>query len=509
MKKYIVYHPLLFAIYPILFFYTYLHNMDVILFFDEVVGPLVVSSGLSLIFLLILKPIFGNIYKAALFLSIFLSIFFLNGHVFLVAQDLTGRLIGIQRYIYLIWFISLFSCFLLIKRHKGDLIKLTSYLNLVSFLLVVIPIIKIATHNVIVWNIHHHFIGDDISQNSILLTNDSPEELPDIYYLIPDRYISPYLLSSIFGYNNGEMIQYLHDKDFYIASGSLCNYPSTSLSLTSSLNMQYLPELAQDPGKDTFDYSLVFTLFRNNKVSRLLKSIGYRYIHIAGQYSLIKKDRYLDELIYYRNQSRFKQLLIEYSLVGPVIDKFFRDEHGSRGLHRKALLYEFDKLEEIVLKEGPKFVFAHIPCPHYPYVFKQNCEMLTTGERRRFEEKEAYLNQLICTNKQLRTIVDQILAKSTTDPIIIIQSDEGEIFNEVKSMETRRAMKTQIINAYHLPNNGDRMLYDSISPVNTFRIIFNYYFGADFTILEDKCYGYTRTRNEKAVKLVDLDDWEF
>ena len=44
------------------------------------------------------------------------------------------------------------------------------------------------------------------------------------------------------------------------------------------------------------------------------------------------------------------------------------------------------------------------------------------------------------------------------------------------------------MNAYHLPNKDDSLLYPSMSPVNTFRIIFNYYLGADFDLLEDKSY---------------------
>jgi hypothetical protein len=45
-----------------------------------------------------------------------------------------------------------------------------------------------------------------------------------------------------------------------------------------------------------------------------------------------------------------------------------------------------------------------------------------------------------------------------------------------------------ILNAYYLPYGGSELLYDSISPVNTFRLIFNYYFDGDYELLEDKAY---------------------
>ena len=45
-----------------------------------------------------------------------------------------------------------------------------------------------------------------------------------------------------------------------------------------------------------------------------------------------------------------------------------------------------------------------------------------------------------------------------------------------------------ILNAYHLPDKGRSSIYPTITPVNTFRLLFNEYFGANFEILEDKNY---------------------
>jgi hypothetical protein len=46
-----------------------------------------------------------------------------------------------------------------------------------------------------------------------------------------------------------------------------------------------------------------------------------------------------------------------------------------------------------------------------------------------------------------------------------------------------------ILNAYYLPNGGDQMLYSTITPVNTFRLIFDYYFGGDYGLIEDISYN--------------------
>ncbi len=43
----------------------------------------------------------------------------------------------------------------------------------------------------------------------------------------------------------------------------------------------------------------------------------------------------------------------------------------------------------------------------------------------------------------------------------------------------------KILNAYFLPGESDGLLYPSISPVNTFRVILNLYFGGQYPLLED------------------------
>ena len=44
------------------------------------------------------------------------------------------------------------------------------------------------------------------------------------------------------------------------------------------------------------------------------------------------------------------------------------------------------------------------------------------------------------------------------------------------------------MNAYLLPGGGDETLHQSITPVNTFRLILDYYFGATYELLEDRSY---------------------
>ena len=64
---------------------------------------------------------------------------------------------------------------------------------------------------------------------------------------------------------------------------------------------------------------------------------------------------------------------------------------------------------------------------------------------------------------------------------IILQGDHGQLWPD------QHAAQMKILNAYYLPK-GSEVLYPSISPVNTFRVVFNEYLGGNFPLLEDVSY---------------------
>ena len=54
--------------------------------------------------------------------------------------------------------------------------------------------------------------------------------------------------------------------------------------------------------------------------------------------------------------------------------------------------------------------------------------------------------------------------------------------------------RMSILNAYHFPRGGEQFLYDSITPVNTFRVVFNAYLNGTYSYVEDKQYFSTYNR---------------
>ena len=159
-----------------------------------------------------------------------------------------------------------------------------------------------------------------------------------------------------------------------------------------------------------------------------------------------------------------------------------------------------EKLAEIPNIKEPTFVFAHLLITHDPYVFDRNGEFLTDEEFFKRSGKENYVNQVIIANKKLRQLIEKLLSLSSVPPIIVLQSDEGpwprRFQLDPPSFDWRQATKKElrqklgILNAYYLPNVDKSHLYKSITPVNTFRLIFNLYFKTNLELLPDESYAF-------------------
>jgi hypothetical protein len=89
-----------------------------------------------------------------------------------------------------------------------------------------------------------------------------------------------------------------------------------------------------------------------------------------------------------------------------------------------------------------------------------------------------YRDQAIYASSRMMEIVPAIIENSATPPIIVIQGDHGP------TVPSSPQMRMRILNAYYLPG-VEAPLYSAITPVNTFRIIFNAYFDQQLDLLED------------------------
>lgn len=327
----------------------------------------------------------------------------------------------------------------------------------------------------------------------LLATNTEKTDLPDIYYIILDEYAGFESLERNFGFDNSEFYSELSKRGFFMPSKSYSNYPFTVLSIPSSLNMQYLNFFSDELGTENTDLDPIRKILEKNLVMNNLSSNGYHVVSFFGGTEAIGSKLFVNEKIcgnnYYLNE-------IKSILTSAEIYQEKRNE----------ILCTFDEIGNVKERiSQPMFIFAHISIPHKPFLFDENggSQMIDYNTLDDSANKKFYLQQLKFANKMTIRTIDEILTKSETDPIIIIQSDHGERTGINWDEPTEDMIKQGLnnLNAYYFPNEKQNKLYNNISPVNTFRIIFNEYFDADFELLDDRYYW---IKNDK--KPYDMKD---
>ena len=503
-KGLFVIHPILFAMFFILNLYS--ANVAEVSTSDIMI-PLASVLGFALLLLLLAWLISRDAKKAGIIAAIFIVMFFSFGYV---SSDTGGW--GISYKVLLpIWVVLILCGSYLIAKTRRDLHKLSVVLSIVAVTLVIVPTVNIVGSEI-------KAASQDITTTDNIDTNgvdlEKTDTLPDIYYIILDRYASASTLEKVYDFDNSEFLDYLSDKGFYVAPGSSSNYPETHHSLASSLNMKYINYLTEELGEEFSDLRPTYTMLQDYEVSHFLKSEGYKFIHVGSWWEPTRKNELADININYWEIPEFSMTLFKTTMLYPFalessrlplwLQSPFLEELRIGQWHRVP--YIFDQLAEIPNIKEPTFVFAHMLVPHPPYVFNRDGSYLTEEEAGTRSIQVNYIDQLVFSNSKVRELIDELLSSSKVPPIIILQADEGpypegedkwegkgeweEPIGWEEATEEELRVKMRILSAYYLPNvNGD-VLYPSITPVNSFRLVFNLYFDTDLELLPDKNYAY-------------------
>jgi hypothetical protein len=497
----LVLHPLLFAAFPVLYLLS--QNLALADIGDALRPLLFLVAIVGAVFLLG-SLIFRNAMKVGLAVSLFVLLFFSYGYVLRAMEDLRlgSFRFGGHAFLLPVWTVLAVAAVVVAVRAGRSLPRVTSTLNVVAAGLVLVNAVTIG-----VYKVRSGSRGPTSELEALVPAvpaSASSADQRDIYYIIFDRYGGSDALRRM-GFDNSEFLNGLSRKGFYVASKSRGNYPKTLLSLASSLNMTYLDFLTREIGTDSDDEGPVRRLVQRHTVARFLKSKGYRYIQIGSWWGVTSESPLADLNIKLGGLSEFSSALVETTPlfpVGPAISEQLDFRHRE---YNRALL-QFEKVAEIRDVPGPTFVFAHILVPHGPYVFDRHGGYVEKEDERARTFRRNYLEQLAFVNMKITQLVDRLLAgPESEDPIVILQSDEGPgeaPGNWAKASPTAWRKKFPILNAYYLPGVEKAVLYPSISPVNTFREVFNLYFDAGLPILPDRSFVYQDLRH--LYKFIDV-----
>ncbi len=501
-------HPFLFAIFPVLSLYAKnISELLPIVMFWPIIILMAIAGFFYLVVVYLLRV---NKQKAALFLSLIILSIFSYGHfygsIFYLLMKYTQidiYFLQTSKIIFTVYLFFVLCGMLLVIKGKKIIVSLTLLANVISVFLILFSVIQIVLFDLERLQARNMRIDSEaIFDGEFVKTDHRSSELPDIYYFIFDRYAGFDALKKYFNYDNSSFKNFLVDKDFYVIDQAQTNYPKTFLSLASSLNMEYLDYFAKQLGPNFKDQTITYEKIQHFKALQFLKLYGYRYINVSSGWLPTRINTNADLNIIYRSRrlDEFSQMLLKTTILYPFTQRFFASRSPQGAGKRERMLFKLEELVKIAETPGPKFVFSHFLLPHPPYVFGPNGEAVTADDLDRRSEKENYLRQLEFTTKQIMKLVENILAKSKSPPVIILQSDEGPFIDEEFNGGTgdnidwtklsNKALQThmEILNAYFLPGVKKDELPSLITPVNTFRLIFNSYFGTSFPLLDDKSY---------------------
>lgn len=497
-KPLVIIHPFLFSVYAILGVYS---RNAVEIPITWIIRPI----GIVLLGMVVLVWIIGKLTKdreRAGFIASLGLFWFVFGHLHHVLQENPKykEIPANTSLAFLCW-----STPLILLGSKwawnriGRTGLLTTFMNATSIFVLILPTFTTISYGI--QSLTYNREAFEMVRAGIknITPLDSP---PDIYWIILDAYGRADYLEYAYGYNNEEFLSFLRKQGFYIADQSRPNYPQTELSLASTINMDYLDALAVYL-KNTDNRNPLTDILQNSTLRDALGKAGYQFIALP---SVVMFAQFRDADIYLSmgasNINEFEGLLLSTTILTLPIEKFnLNVPIPSYNLHRQTIAYDLETLKSVPGMPGPKFVFTHILAPHPPFLFDaegnpiQSDRPYNLGDAGGFqgtdeEYAQGYVNTVKYLNLEMKQVVAAILKKSSTPPIIIIQGDHGpgDHYNTLKLDRNCLWERYSILNAYYFPDQNYTDLYPEITPVNSFRVMLNKYFGTALALLEDRNY---------------------
>ena len=492
----IPWYPWPIAAVPILHFLT--QNSLHFAVADSIV-PLAFALSYAIGSMAVLRLVLGDWHRSALVTAVVLMIFFGYGHISHAVDDRID-----ERVVFASAAVVTGTLIVLIVRAAGAVPRWTRFLNVLSTILLTLSVVSLAVN--ILDSIQRDHPSDVASSGIVahLLPGGIPEvssSRPDIYYIILDEYTRD---DGLGGFDNSEFISELESRGFYVASQGMSNYDSSLKSIPSSLNMSYLDDLGEWSPESDAD---LVNLSRYNALAAILKRIGYTYIHLESGHAVTNEAPLADHLVEFRRSGtqvledgrqaassdsevfprKFSCELARTTLLWPAFNRCFLAEDDTIlewwSPIRALRMFEFLSSPSGI--RSPVFVFAHIVKPHPPTTFDRygnyvsgNSVYDQFGDGHDASVPSAYVGQLIYINSLVLDMVDSIIRNSDTDPVIVLAGDHGRHHDG--------QFGHFVFAAFHLPAGGSASVYPSISSVNHFRAILNYYFGLGVALVDDR-----------------------
>jgi len=434
-----------------------------------------------------------NYRKSALWTLLFLLIFYF----FCDLKDWLHELSPgyfFEKYSFLLPAISVILAYasIEVKRSRATFKKWYLFINILLIIFIVTDCLRIISDSPLTKN----DLGDRKKSVSFNYSACTDCIRPDIYYIIFDAYTSSKTLQTEFNYNNQALESFLQEKQFFTVQNSKSNYNLTPFSIASCFNLNYLQHF--DPRKKIHikEYLPGLHSVFASELTRIFEKEGYE-IKNHSVFDIKKypttdspNNMWSIDLIYKRHNI-FRKINTD---IGWLIKKHLKIK-GVTGndieyIEQKDLHYlkSLKSLMHTAVTPSPKprFVYGHLVLPHLPSAFDSlgNKVPLSVEPLNEEENREKYIQLVNLSNKTIKNIIDSILLNAKRPVVIIIQGDHGYLFRDTSKKELEFAN----LNTMYFSTQNYSMLHDSLSNVNTFRIILNTFFKKKYPLLKDTSY---------------------
>ena len=490
------FHPILFALYPVLALYAV---NTALVPPNDVPVPLAINLIATLFLWGFLSLVLRSVPRGAAGASLTVVFLYVDGHIWNLVKNIEvlHSSFSVQQDLLWLWALMFMPLLVLACWKWKRQAEVTRTLNAFGIFLLIFPVLSISASWIAAWR------GTRIQSTASGSRTLDTAIRPDIYYIILDGYGRSDSIKRVIGVSNTWFTKALEDRGFYVPKDSRSNYCETELSISSSLNLDYLQNLLPDLNPKDDDRKVLDTMIDKSGVSKYLRKIGYRYEAVTSGFPSIHPDSADLWLYQPHGLSLFEGVLLAETPIPPQDPSSSMSQFDSR---RIILHSAFSNLEKTsVPGTQPRFIFVHILAPHPPFVFDANGNSVRpktmsysivdgnhyfqNGGTPK-EYADGYSGQVTYISKLMLAAVDRILKNNSKPPVIIIQGDHGSKLKlnqeEVEKTDLNECFPN--LNAFYVPAKVREKLYEGVSPVNSFRLLFNGLFNDNFPQLPDRSY---------------------
>jgi hypothetical protein len=317
---------------------------------------------------------------------------------------------------------------------------------------------------------------------------------PNVYLISHDSYLRADALATFYGFDNRAFTDRLSALGFLLPSRSYANYMFTNLSLNTTLGMNYVLLTAAEHKALPRGALRTVEISGETEVATQFKRRGYTYIFANnGFFDSLKCSAFNDVCL--------NPQISSYELYDALLNLTpAQSTWTNRSVYKS---YTVDRLTDFEpRKQRQPFLFVLHTVGLHNFAWDADCRYRPdhrwplsglVGWSTAVSVKRAYVDQLQCVNRMTLAAVESLLARDP-EAIMIIQGDHGTWrIGGLRSRPRTGWMATPeaeelfaILNAYRLPARCRRRLYDTISPVNSFRVVLSCIDDIDYPLLPDR-----------------------